>query len=228
MGIRHLEVRSIQRRFRTPPGYRHVSSIRAWSLRPYYPEYTFLTYWLLYTHNTWYRQGSVEQTHGLEVIRWGVLPKWLCMRCLWLSQISGAYLYAYSMFCLTALAWNWPDGTPRHVFNVKDQLEDYRTVIKYVRQQPKSDAQKVILFGVATAAQFSSLFEEFLADDHWRRACIYTECRGRKAVSRFRVAAFILNLPSIILTGWIKHSGFNHSNALYRCYPTYSAKLESS
>ena len=39
------------------------------------------------------------------------------------------------------------DGTPRHVLLVKEQLEDYRTVIEYVRAQPEFDAKRVILWG---------------------------------------------------------------------------------
>jgi hypothetical protein len=41
------------------------------------------------------------------------------------------------------------DGTPRNVVNIKEQLEDYRTVIKYARQQPELDAQRVIVFGTS-------------------------------------------------------------------------------
>ncbi|KAJ6577969.1 alpha/beta-hydrolase [Mycena capillaripes] len=43
--------------------------------------------------------------------------------------------------------WGASDGTPRHVLVVKDQLDDYRTVIKYVRQQPEFDAQRLIVWG---------------------------------------------------------------------------------
>ncbi|KAJ7183609.1 alpha/beta-hydrolase [Mycena filopes] len=43
--------------------------------------------------------------------------------------------------------WGASDGTPRHVLVVKEQLEDYRTVIKYARQQPEFDAQRLVLWG---------------------------------------------------------------------------------
>lgn len=39
------------------------------------------------------------------------------------------------------------DGFPRDVIVVKNQLEDYRTVIKYARQQPEFDPQRVIVWG---------------------------------------------------------------------------------
>ncbi|KAJ7239416.1 alpha/beta-hydrolase [Mycena haematopus] len=43
--------------------------------------------------------------------------------------------------------WGASDGTPRNVLIVKDQLEDYRTVIKYARQQPEFDPQRLVLWG---------------------------------------------------------------------------------
>ncbi|KAJ7732165.1 alpha/beta-hydrolase [Mycena metata] len=43
--------------------------------------------------------------------------------------------------------WGASDGTPRQVLMVKDQLEDYRTVIKYARQQPEFDPQRLVLWG---------------------------------------------------------------------------------
>jgi hypothetical protein len=44
-------------------------------------------------------------------------------------------------------AFSLSDGTPRHVLLVKEQLEDYRTVIEYVRGQPEFDAERVVLWG---------------------------------------------------------------------------------
>lgn len=43
------------------------------------------------------------------------------------------------------------DGLPRHVVYVSEQLEDYRTVIKFCRQQPEFDPQRVILWGTSFA-----------------------------------------------------------------------------
>jgi dienelactone hydrolase len=50
------------------------------------------------------------------------------------------------------------DGTPRHMLIVKDQLDDYRTVIKYARQQPEFDPQRVVVWG----SSFSGLWTELL------------------------------------------------------------------
>lgn len=46
------------------------------------------------------------------------------------------------------------DGTPRNVANIKGQLEDYRTVIKYARQQHELDAQRVIVFGTSFSGNY--------------------------------------------------------------------------
>ncbi|KAJ7875452.1 alpha/beta-hydrolase [Mycena leptocephala] len=54
--------------------------------------------------------------------------------------------------------WGASDGTPRHMLIVKDQLDDYRTVIKYARQQPEFDPQRVVVWG----SSFSGLWTEIL------------------------------------------------------------------
>ncbi|KAI0359948.1 alpha/beta-hydrolase [Trametes cingulata] len=45
--------------------------------------------------------------------------------------------------------WGASAGTPRHVIYVSEQLEDYRTVVKFCRQQPEIDPHKVILWGTS-------------------------------------------------------------------------------
>jgi len=43
--------------------------------------------------------------------------------------------------------WGASDGTPRNVLIVEDQLEDYRTVIQYARQQEDLDSERLVLWG---------------------------------------------------------------------------------
>ncbi|CAL1716160.1 unnamed protein product [Somion occarium] len=43
--------------------------------------------------------------------------------------------------------WGSSDGKPRHSIFVSEQLEDYRTVIEFCRQQSRFDSQRVILWG---------------------------------------------------------------------------------
>ncbi|KAF7311913.1 Hydrolase-4 domain-containing protein [Mycena indigotica] len=50
--------------------------------------------------------------------------------------------------CLTtAVGVLLANGAPRNVVVVKEQLEDYRTVIKYARQQAQFDPQRVVIWG---------------------------------------------------------------------------------
>ncbi|KAF7982003.1 hypothetical protein HWV62_30849 [Athelia sp. TMB] len=49
--------------------------------------------------------------------------------------------------------WGLSDGTPRNLVVVKEQLEDYQAVIKYVRQDPTFDAERHELNIKATIAQ---------------------------------------------------------------------------
>lgn len=41
------------------------------------------------------------------------------------------------------------DGSPRHCLYITEQLDDYRTVVKYCRQQPELDPQRVVLWGTS-------------------------------------------------------------------------------
>ncbi|KAI9057307.1 alpha/beta-hydrolase [Trametes sanguinea] len=45
--------------------------------------------------------------------------------------------------------WGASGGTPRHVIYVSEQLEDYRTVVKYCRLQSEFDPHKVVLWGTS-------------------------------------------------------------------------------
>jgi len=45
--------------------------------------------------------------------------------------------------------WGASDGEPRHIIYVTEQLEDYRTVIKFCRRQPQFDPNQVILWGTS-------------------------------------------------------------------------------
>ncbi|THH29920.1 hypothetical protein EUX98_g4265 [Antrodiella citrinella] len=45
--------------------------------------------------------------------------------------------------------WGSSDGKPRQVLKVNEQLEDYRTVIKYCRQQPVFDPNRIVVWGTS-------------------------------------------------------------------------------
>lgn len=43
--------------------------------------------------------------------------------------------------------WGASGGAPRHVLIVNEQLDDYKTMIKYAKHQPEFDPQRIILWG---------------------------------------------------------------------------------
>ncbi|EMD31306.1 hypothetical protein CERSUDRAFT_100500 [Gelatoporia subvermispora B] len=45
--------------------------------------------------------------------------------------------------------WGGSDGEPRHAVYVTEQLDDYKAVIKFCRQQPEFDPNRVILWGTS-------------------------------------------------------------------------------
>ncbi|RPD75298.1 alpha/beta-hydrolase [Lentinus tigrinus ALCF2SS1-7] len=57
----------------------------------------------------------------------------------------------YGVIVFDYRRWGTSDGKPRNVVNVSDQLEDYRTVIKFARQQPEFDPQRVVIWGTSFA-----------------------------------------------------------------------------
>ncbi|KAJ7732179.1 alpha/beta-hydrolase [Mycena metata] len=68
----------------------------------------------------------------------------------------GAYAEAFSAAGYACLVfdyrrWGASDGTRRNSVYVAEQQEDYRTVIKYARQQPQFDPNRVIAWGFSFA-----------------------------------------------------------------------------
>ncbi|KZP06855.1 alpha/beta-hydrolase [Athelia psychrophila] len=55
----------------------------------------------------------------------------------------------YACMAFDYRRWGASEGTPRSMVVVKEQLEDYRTVVKYARHDPAFDPQRVILFGTS-------------------------------------------------------------------------------
>ncbi|KAK1221537.1 hypothetical protein PQX77_015656 [Marasmius sp. AFHP31] len=47
--------------------------------------------------------------------------------------------------------WGASDGTSRHVLNVEEQHEDYRSVIKYAQLQPEINPDRVVVWGTSFA-----------------------------------------------------------------------------
>ncbi|KAJ7471003.1 alpha/beta-hydrolase [Mycena latifolia] len=79
-----------------------------------------------------------------------------------LAHYAEAFAAAgYASIVFDYRRWGASDGTPRSLLIVKDQLEDYHTVIKYARQQPQFDAQRLIVWG----SSFSGAHAITLSED---------------------------------------------------------------
>ncbi|TCD71999.1 hypothetical protein EIP91_000131 [Steccherinum ochraceum] len=69
-----------------------------------------------------------------------------------LKQYAEIYVQmGYACVLFDYRRWGASDGTPRQVVKVAEQLEDYRTVIKYCRQQPAFDPNRVVVWGTSFA-----------------------------------------------------------------------------
>ncbi|KAI0710217.1 alpha/beta-hydrolase [Earliella scabrosa] len=55
----------------------------------------------------------------------------------------------YAVVVFDYRRWGASDGVPRHVVYVSEQLDDYRTVVKWCRQQSEFDSQRLILWGTS-------------------------------------------------------------------------------
>ncbi|KAI0775280.1 alpha/beta-hydrolase [Trametes elegans] len=96
------------------------------------------------------RRGSTQAAQGLPVI--------IMAHGVSANKLMGLAPYAEAFTALGYAAvvfdyrrWGASAGTPRHVVYVSEQLEDYRTVIKFCRQQPEFNPQQVILWGTSFA-----------------------------------------------------------------------------
>ncbi|KAI0649203.1 alpha/beta-hydrolase [Trametes meyenii] len=55
----------------------------------------------------------------------------------------------YAVVVFDYRRWGASAGIPRHVVYVSEQLDDYRTVVKFCRQQPEIDPNKVVIWGTS-------------------------------------------------------------------------------
>ncbi|TCD62125.1 hypothetical protein EIP91_007300 [Steccherinum ochraceum] len=55
----------------------------------------------------------------------------------------------YSVIGFDFRHWGASDGSPRNILEICEQLADYKTVVKWCRQQPEFDPHKVILWGAS-------------------------------------------------------------------------------
>ncbi|KAL7279139.1 hypothetical protein ACG7TL_006979 [Trametes sanguinea] len=105
--------------------------------------------WLLDAWKYMPRSSSARApSRGLPVI---IMAHGICGNKL-MSLAPYAETFAcmgYAVVVFDYRRWGASGGTPRHVVYISEQLEDYRTVIKYCRLQPEFDPHKVILWGTS-------------------------------------------------------------------------------
>ncbi|KAJ7765844.1 alpha/beta-hydrolase [Mycena maculata] len=71
-----------------------------------------------------------------------------CTKLLGLAAYAEEFAAAgYACLVFDYRRWGTSDGTRRNSVYVSEQQDDYRTVIKYARQQPQYDPQRVIIWG---------------------------------------------------------------------------------
>ncbi|KAJ7183625.1 alpha/beta-hydrolase [Mycena filopes] len=75
-----------------------------------------------------------------------------CNKLLGLAAYAEEFSAAgYACLVFDYRRWGSSDGTRRNSVYVSEQQEDYRTVIKYARQQPQFDPQRVVIWGFSFA-----------------------------------------------------------------------------
>ncbi|KAF7335461.1 Peptidase-S15 domain-containing protein [Mycena venus] len=75
-----------------------------------------------------------------------------CNKLLGLAAYAEEFCAAgYACLVFDYRRWGASDGTRRNSVYVSEQQDDYRTVIKYARQQPQYDPQRVIIWGFSFA-----------------------------------------------------------------------------
>ncbi|KAJ6578052.1 alpha/beta-hydrolase [Mycena capillaripes] len=75
-----------------------------------------------------------------------------CNKLLGLAAYAEAFSAAgYACLVFDYRRWGASDGTRRNSVYVSEQQDDYRTVIKYARQQPQYDPQRVVVWGFSFA-----------------------------------------------------------------------------
>ncbi|KAI8980120.1 alpha/beta-hydrolase [Trametes punicea] len=94
------------------------------------------------------RSTERRPTKGLPVI---IMAHGLCAnKLMGLAPYAEAFAsFGYAAVVFDYRRWGASAGHPRHVIYVSEQLDDYRAVVKFCRQQPDLDPHKVVLWGTS-------------------------------------------------------------------------------
>ncbi|KAJ8081787.1 hypothetical protein PM082_007633 [Marasmius tenuissimus] len=94
--------------------------------------------------------------------RWPVVVMahgWCCNKLMSLSPYAETFVNSgYACLVFDYHRWGASDGIPRHILSIKEQLEDYRTVIRYAQLQLEFDPDRVVVWGTSFSGESSMLF----------------------------------------------------------------------
>ncbi|KAF7327252.1 Hydrolase-4 domain-containing protein [Mycena kentingensis (nom. inval.)] len=147
--------------------------------------------------DTWQYLPSSASTSPLPVIVMHVVVS---------KHYGEAYASAgYACLVFDYRRWGASDGTPRSLLIVEEQLEDYRTVIKYARQQPQFHPQRVVVWGSSYAGGHAITLS---ADPSVNAVAALSQCpyTGTTPVSPFSLSLTNLKMIGAIISDLIKQA----------------------
>ncbi|KIJ48569.1 hypothetical protein M422DRAFT_777801 [Sphaerobolus stellatus SS14] len=103
----------------------------------------------------------------------------------------------YAVLVFDYRRWGDSDGLPRHILHINEQLDDYRSVVKFARQQPEFDAQKVVLWGTSLSGGYAV---NLASDGTISPAAIIGQCTwtGKSTPPAVNLALFLTLLLAIV------------------------------
>ncbi|KAK7055913.1 peptidase-S15 domain-containing protein [Favolaschia claudopus] len=79
-----------------------------------------------------------------------------CNKLLGLASYAEEFCKAgYACLVFDYRRWGASDGSRRNCIYVSEQQDDYRTVVKYARQQPEYDPQRVVIWGFSFSGTYT-------------------------------------------------------------------------
>ncbi|KAJ3540485.1 hypothetical protein NM688_g6222 [Phlebia brevispora] len=126
------------------------------------------------------------------------------------NKLMGLAVYAqafasagYACVVFDYRRWGASDGTPRNSLYIADQLDDYRTVIKYCRQQPEFDPQRVIIWGTSLAGGHVSVLS---AEAELNLSAVVAQCPWLGIGAKPALSLPLLKLIAYSYLDWIEQA----------------------
>jgi len=137
-------------------------------------------------------ESSPSKKHAVLIMAHGFgLPKKMSLKE-YAERFAAA---GYACLVFDYRRWGDSDGAPRHILIVDEQLDDYRSVIKYARQSDLFDPTKVIAWGTS----FSGGHITQIASEDQALAAALAQCPFTDGVSS---ALGLPILPTLRMAPW--------------------------